>query len=106
METNLCPTYYARIYIAGDYREAMNLCREYVQRGLCVTVTPTEYIYTGGQQSGVIVELINYPRFPADKNEILKQAQGLAEVLRDRLFQRSYSIMTPETTYWSSVLDS
>lgn len=46
------------------------LCQKHVDKiGLCVTVTETDYIYTNGSEKGVIVGLINYPRFPIAKHK-------------------------------------
>jgi hypothetical protein len=99
-------TFWAEICIAGDYARAADLCQEYVDEvGLCVTVTPTLYIYTGGREEGVLVRLINYPRFPATWYEILKVATDLAEHLKAHLGQGSYSIVTPDRTYWVSTRD-
>lgn len=37
------------IFIAGDIEQAKQVCREYCyQIGLCVTIEPVAYIYTGG----------------------------------------------------------
>ncbi|MCA1298024.1 hypothetical protein [Stappia indica] len=99
---NAVPTFWAEILIAGDVHDATRICREYCGCGLCVTVQSAEYVYTGGSQSGVIVRLINYPRFPADRETILDHANALAERLRAGLFQDSYSVMTPEETRWYS----
>jgi len=94
---------YKYIYIAGDYDNAVRSTREYCdQVGYCVTVTPTTYVYTSGSESGVIIGLINYPRFPADYTEILKHATAIAEKLRVDLGQESYSIETPDSTIWYS----
>lgn len=91
------------IYIAGDYDTAKRISREYCdQNGFCVTVTPTTYVYTGGEESGVIVGLINYPRFPKYFHELFKIAEDLAEVLCSGLNQQSYSIDTPTDTHWYS----
>lgn len=95
-------TYTAIIFIAGDYLQAKQVCREFCRRGLCVTIEPTCYIYTGGEESGVRVGLINYPRFPSDEATIIKTALELAELLRQKLCQQSYSIVTPTKTIWES----
>jgi hypothetical protein len=95
------PTYWARIYIAGNRADAERTCRTWAFKdGACVTVTPTEYIYSGGQESGVIVGLINYPRFPATQAEIDEQAELLGALMADDLHQRSYTIETPVRTRW------
>jgi hypothetical protein len=91
------------IYIAGDYDTAKKITQEYCDKnGMCVTVTPTVYVYTGGQEDGVIVGLINYPRFPKYNSELLKIAEAIAEELRIGLGQQSYSIDTPKETLWYS----
>lgn len=94
-------TFWARIYVAGDIEVAKHVCREACFReGLCVTVEPCEYIYTGGQETGYVVGLINYPRFPAGGEEISDRAKRLATELMDRGFQNSALVMTPEDTEW------
>lgn len=95
-----CPI---KIYIAGDYDKAVRSTKEYCDEfGYCVTVTPTTYVYTSGSELGVIIGLINYPRFPADYAEILRHAMAIAEKLRVDLEQESYSIETLESTIWYS----
>lgn len=95
------PTHWAHIYIAGDLAVARQACREHCHRvGLCVTVEPVDYVFTGGAESGVRVGLINYPRFPACPAEIDSKVDLLARFLLDRLCQLSCSIVTPESTIW------
>ena len=96
------PTYWAEIALGGSASRASELCREFCEVGLCVTVTETQFVYTGGLESGVLVRLINYPRFPASKHSITWIAALLGEHLRKGLFQDSFSIITPEKTYWKS----
>jgi hypothetical protein len=81
---------------------ARHLCRAFCMAGLCVTVTPTEFIYTGGAESGVAVGLINYPRFPAEPAEIFAKAEALALHLIDGLHQHSASIVASDKTAWLS----
>jgi hypothetical protein len=96
-------SYPVSIFIAGEWLRAEQICRAYCDEiGLCVTVTPTHYIYTDGQEQGVIVGLINYPRFPSDPQDIINKASALADRLREGLRQESYSIQTPERTIWRS----
>lgn len=102
MKTEISPTYWARIYIAGDVATIKQVCRELCMDGLCVTVEPTTYIYTGGEEAGAIIGLINYPRFPSAPDEILSKAEALAMKIMERCCQHSFSIMTPETTTWHS----
>lgn len=97
------PTIQITIVMAGDIEQAKQVCREYCfEVGLCVTIDPTTYIYTGGEEQGFRVGLINYPRFPSSPDEILEKAKALADRLMHRLCQHSYSIITPTETLWFS----
>ena len=97
------PTIRVDIFIAGDIEQAKQVCREYCfDVGLCVTVEPTAYIYTGGEEAGVRIGLINYPRFPATLAEIREKANILADRLMHSLCQQSYSVVGPEETEWFS----
>lgn len=103
MKITKSPTGWATIFMAGDISIAKQVCREYCfDVGLCVTVHGTEYIYTGGQESGLIVGLINYPRFPASQEEINEKAEKLAMLLMERCCQHSFTIMDPVQTRWFS----
>lgn len=91
------------IFIAGDIEQAKQACREHcMEVGLCVTVEAVSYIYTGGEEAGVRVGLINYPRFPCTAAELREKARVLAERLMHRLCQHSYSVVGPEVTEWFS----
>lgn len=98
-----CASYQVSIFIAGDEKLARMVCREFCDKeGLCVTVTPTAYVYTGGEEPGVIVGLINYPRFPSAPGAIFATANALAEKLCEMLGQHSFTIQTPDATFWTS----
>lgn len=65
MKTTTEPSIRVQIFMAGDISEAKKEIRSYCYEvGLCVTVTPTDFIYTGGEESGFVIGLVNYPRFP------------------------------------------
>jgi hypothetical protein len=99
----LAPTIKYDIFIAGDLATAKQICREHCfEIGLCVTVTGVDYIYTGGEESGVRVGLINYPRFPGDATELHDKAHQLAQKLMVGLCQHSFSVIGPEQTEWFS----
>lgn len=98
-----CPSYPVSIFIAGSHVKAIQTCREYCdQVGFCVTVTATNYVYTDGSEYGVIIGLINYPRFPSNPESIKARAFDLGDLLRERMGQQSYSVQTPDRTYWRS----
>jgi hypothetical protein len=103
MRHETAPTYTATIYMAGDIEQAKQVCRQFCCAvGLCVTIEPTTYIYTGGEERGFRVGLLNYPRFPAEPALILDRARELARNLLDVLCQHSYSIVTSAETEWFS----
>jgi hypothetical protein len=107
MNTNRLPAWYAMIWIAGDYRQAVQSCREFCRDiASCVTVTPTTYIYTGGAEEGVCVRLIHYPRFPSSIDQLEAKARALAEDLRVALCQDSYSIEFQHEIEWNSTAHS
>lgn len=96
-------THWARIYMAGAVADAERVCREYcMEVGLCVTVAPTQYIYTGGQEAGFVVGLINYPRFPALPGQVDQHAEALGLRLMVALCQLSFTVETRECTRWFS----
>jgi hypothetical protein len=96
-------SYPISIFMAGDISAATDYVRQYCdESGLCVTVTPTSYIYTNGQEAGFVIGLINYPRFPAAPEELWTTAEDVAAYLRERLYQDSYSIQSPDRTVWYS----
>lgn len=107
MTENTVPTYTVQIMIAGDSNDARGICRKFcMQEGFCVTVTATEYVYTGGCESGVIVGCINYPRFPLGKFELMEKVERLAEMLKDGLSQHSYTLIAPDVTIWRTDRDN
>jgi hypothetical protein len=78
--------------------DARRIVHEYVAVGLCVTMTPTEFVYTGGGEPGVAVGLINYPRFPSSHQAIYDHAIALGEKLRVGLNQFRVSVVFPDKT--------
>lgn len=71
------PSYSVSIFVAGA--DVRPICQAYCDEiGLCVTLTPTSYVYTGGAEDGWIIGLINYGRFPSAPADILAKAEALA----------------------------
>lgn len=93
-------TFYAEIFIAGDYADARRTCRKFCEQGLCVTVEHAAFIYTGGEEAGVKVGLTNYPRFPTLPDQLAEKALSLAEQLRIDLNQWSFMVRCADKTYW------
>lgn len=77
-----------------------DLCRKYVnEKKYCLTVTETKFLYFKGEEHGIAIGLINYPRFPINKKKILKHAFNIGEMLLKELKQYRISITTPDKTY-------
>jgi hypothetical protein len=101
-------SYNANIYVGlkpgydGEVQpveKAIELAQTYVDKvGLCVTVTPTNFVYKNGREPGVIVGLINYPRFPSEPSEIIDHAIALGDILKEGLEQYRVSVVLPELT--------
>jgi len=101
MITKTEKTFWVRIYASGPIETAKTVCRQYcLGVGLCVTVEPSLFIYTGGEESGYCVGLIQYPRFPTREYVIIAKAKELATRLLDETSQHSILIMTPSKTVW------
>lgn len=95
------PSFSVTVYVAGDYQTAReSLRRECFERGMCVTVTPTTFVYTAGAEDGVAVGFVNYPRFPSGADEIVARALEIAQNLMADLCQWSALVVTPVETIW------
>ena len=100
-------TYWARIYMSGPIKVAKQALREEALRDpVCFTIEPTTFVYEGGEESGFVVGLINYPRFPSQPHLIRGRALAVARHLLAATFQRSALVMTPETTTWLRIEDA
>lgn len=101
MIDKMSTTYWCRIYISGPQNIAEQVIRKAcLDEGLCVTIEPTKFIYTGGEEAGVVIGLINYPRFPAEHWKIRARAVYLAGLLLNAMCQHSVLVMDPEHTQW------
>lgn len=95
------PTYTVRLYLSGPIEIAKQVCRaECLREGLCVTVAPTLFIYTGGEEAGYVVGLVNYPRFPSTPEALRARARDLAFKLLEATAQLSALIVAPDATVW------
>ena len=106
MTEHRLPTFAATIFIAGEIADARRCCRKFCMEGLCVTIEPIDFVYTGGAEAGVRVGLVNYPRFPSEPAKIVETAIRLANALRDDLCQHSWLIVTPTETVWNSAREA
>jgi len=83
--------------IIHSFEFCEEICQDYVDKvGLCVTITPTKYIYTKGNEPGAIIGLIQYPRFPDKEENIKKKTLDLAELLMLQLGQFKVTVNFPD----------
>ncbi len=101
--TSSCPTWVGRVYLAGDYDEIRAAVRRFCSgEGACFSVTPATYIYSGGEEAGATVTLINYPRFPKPAPDLERTINRLAQMLMAECHQSSLCVETPSETVWTS----
>lgn len=92
------------VYMAGDCSHAKQIVRRYCKDSpTCVTVSPTTFIYRGGEESGFVIGFRNYPRFPSDAYSLRRAADELAELIRGQTGQDSYMVVDAHgQTTWRS----
>lgn len=100
MKVKSVKTFTVEIYIAGALMNIERICSGFCMSGLCVSVEPVNFIYTGGCESGAVVRLVNYPRFPSSPDEIRVKARALADELIAGCHQWSAMLVDQETTEW------
>lgn len=101
MITKSAGTFTVKLYLSGPIEVAKQIIRaECLREGLCVTVDPTTFIYTGGEESGYVVGLLNYPRVPASSVDIENRAMDLMLKLLAGTYQHSGLLVTPCTSEW------
>lgn len=94
IETLTAETWWAKIYMSGPLELAKQILREEcLAEGICVTIEPTHFIYTGCEESGFLVGLVNYPRFPSEPVRLTNRAKEIARLLLGQLCQRSVMVM-------------
>jgi len=82
-----------------DIEEVYDLLQEYCDKeGFAVTVTPTRFIYTKGNEPGVIVGLIIYPRFPKSIHKLAQHAITIGNMMLHELKQERLSIVGTDYT--------
>lgn len=105
---SLVPTFTAQIYIGrhNTYDDVIvpvsvlkKVCQDYCDSiGLCVSITELQFCYTDGNEPGIMVGFINYPRFPSENQEIINHARVLAIALKRAAKQKRCSIVFPDET--------
>lgn len=98
-----CESFEVSVYMAGDITHAKQVIRRYCNsHPCCVTVTPTAYIYSGGEESGFVVTFRNYPKYSTEGCELESQGRELGALLKDELGQDSFMVVSPRGTMLNS----
>jgi len=106
MKTKTIQTFEINIFISGPLAAIEDVCRAEMRReDYCVTVTPTRFVFGGGDQEGARVGLLSYPRKPCPDAVLRNRAEKLARELLDGLHQNTALIVDPDTTTWISVAE-
>lgn len=82
-----------------NFKELEEVLQPICNEGLCVCVIPCSYIYKNGRETGAIIRLINYPRFPSNLGSIKEKAIEIAKELKNCFKQYRISIQAPDLTY-------
>lgn len=92
--------------VVSSFEEAEEFIQTWVNDiGWCVSVTRTEYIYKNGREPGLIIGIINYPRFPVTPTKTKQMALELAEKLMYRFKQFRVTVACPKDTIMLSNQD-
>jgi len=103
-DRSFCETFEVSVYMAGDIEHAKQVIRRYCNsHPCCVTVTPTAYIYRGGEEAGFVVTFRNYPRHTSEGCTLEDQGRDLGLLLRGELGQDSFMVVSPRGTMLNSV---
>jgi len=90
----------------SSVKYAKGICQKMVdETGWCVSCTPTDYIYTDGHEPGVIIGILNYPRFPEPEASLRCKTIDLANRLLVGLNQLRLSIVFPDETVMLEVTE-
>ena len=88
------PSYWCYLYIAGDIHSIESVCRDKCfEIGLCDTVEPVKYIFTGGAEDGARIGLLNYARFPDERENIYQKAVLIGYEIAEKCNQWSFTII-------------
>ena len=103
MIEKMTDTHWVKLYLSGPIEVAKQILRkEFLRKGICVTIEPTTFIYTGGEEIGYVVGFVNYPRFPTTDIELEDRAKQIALLLLEETYQHSVLFVTPKYSVWYS----
>ena len=84
------------IYIAGNKNTIEEACAEYCDKGACVSIQDTTFVYTAGREFGAAISIISYARFPKSNDTLKESSIELANILIERCHQHSCTILSDD----------
>ena len=82
-----------------SYADAIKIVTNFTNKvQIGVTVTPTHFYYVSGDEPGLIIGFINYPRFPSTPEEIERKVIELVTLLHEKLEQYRITVVFPTKT--------
>jgi hypothetical protein len=98
-----CEAWTVTLYIGGPVEEAKRALSVIAAKvGVCWSVEPTEFIYSGGREQGVIVRQIAYARFPSSADDAMTDMLMVGEGLMEHLGQGSFTVIGPDKSMFVS----
>jgi hypothetical protein len=94
--TGLAPGYAesSAVVLGGQRLTALSVCYNYCQRAkMGLMVFDTSFMHPGGQESGMVISIANYPRYPTKNSTVLQHALALAEELMRVLDQERLTVV-------------
>lgn len=108
MVTKYAPTWVGNIYVGyreedtgllHNDRQAEEIARKFcLEHDLCLTFTPTRFLYATGWEPGCIVGLINEPANRKTSVELTDLAQRLATIYQREFRQQRVTVLTNHGT--------
>ena len=97
-----CETLEYKIYCTGSEEVIRQTVQKFCTNNeICFHFVPSvEYIYYKGRETGAMVGLINYAKRPSSKEYLEEKALTLARKIIESTYQKSASIVGPETTWY------
>jgi len=109
MREMICDTYEIKIYvglkehydgIVHDSKEVKKLLFNYVNVDkIALSITELSFVYPVGGEPGVMIGIINYPRYPLKEEELRAKAFKIAKLCMNEFHQERVSIVTRNKTY-------
>ena len=82
-----------------SFKFAEKICQQYINEvKWCISITKTKYIYVDGNENGIIVGIIYYPRFPLSNKQLKNRTINLANLLMEQLNQNRVTIVFNNST--------